>query len=129
MIAQGARGVIDFNQPSTKVQCIDWAHHDASSTTVTPIIVHLKQVSSGRHEPHEGVLVHGFHGFLRGIRSSGPDGVWFPEENDAYAYTPWFPLEDGDVTAGSEDVEERMSHRRRHWNVWRIWSIMFWIKY
>ena len=120
--------MVHFHQPSTKVQCIDWAHHDASSTTVTPIIVHLKQVSSGRHEPHEGVLVDGFHGILRGERSSGHDDVWFPKENVVYAQTPSFPLEDGNVTSRSEDVEERISYRRRHWKVWRMWSIMFWVK-
>lgn len=64
MITQGARGMIDFHQPPVKVQCIDWAHHDASSTAVASIVVHLEQVSSGRHEHHEGVLVHGFHGML-----------------------------------------------------------------
>ena len=64
MITQGARGMIDFHQPPVKVQCIDRAHHDASSTAVASIVVHLEQVSSGRHEHHEGVLVHGFHGML-----------------------------------------------------------------
>ena len=106
--------MIDFNQPSTKVQCIDWAHHNASSTTVAPIVVHLEQMSSGRHDSHEGVLVHGFHGILSGKRSNGYVGFWFPKENDAYAQTPLLPLEDGNETTGSEDVEEEMSHRRRH---------------
>ena len=101
-----------------EIECIDGTHHDASSTAVAPVIVHLKQVSSGRHEHHEGVLVHGFHGILRGEGSSGLGGVWFPEESGACAQTPLFPLEDGNVTAGSEDVEVRMSYRRRHWNVW-----------
>ena len=47
-----------------EIECIDGTHHDASSTTVAPVIVHLEQVSNGRHEHHEGVLVHGFHGML-----------------------------------------------------------------
>ena len=114
MIAQSARGMVHFHQPSTKVQCIDWTHHDASSTAVASIIVHLEQVSNGRHDSHEGVLVHGFHGMLHDECSSGYADVWFPKENDAYAQTPLFPLEDGNVMTGSEDVVGRMSYRRRH---------------
>ena len=64
MIAQGARGMIDFHQPSTKVQCINWAYHDASGTAVASVVVHLEQVSSGRHDSDEGVLVHGVYGIL-----------------------------------------------------------------
>ena len=128
MVAQSARGVIDFNQPSMKIQCVYGTHHDAGSTAVASIVVHLEQVSSGRHEHHESVLVQGFRGVLHVWSSSGWKNGWFPEESVAYPQTPLFPLEDENVTTGSEDVEERMSYRRRHWNVWRMWSIMFWIK-
>ena len=64
MITQSARGMIHLHQPPMEIERIDWTHHDASSTAVAPILVHLKQVSSGRHEHHEGALVHGFHVLL-----------------------------------------------------------------
>ena len=118
MITQGARGMVHFHQPPMEVECIDGTHHDASSTAVASIVVHLEQVSSGRHEHHESVLVHGFRGMLHVWSSSGWKTGWFPEESDVCSQTPLFPLEDGNVTAGSEDVEVRMSYRRRHWNVW-----------
>ena len=105
MITQRTRGMIHFDQPPLQIQCIDRTHHDAGSTAVTPIIVHLEQVSNGRHEHHEGVLVHGFHGMLLGFSSSGWKNGWFPKENDVCTQTPLFPLEDGNVATGSEDVE------------------------
>tara|TARA_B100000900_G_scaffold146288_1_gene123973 strand:- start:2614 stop:2850 length:237 start_codon:yes stop_codon:yes gene_type:complete len=78
MVAQGACGMIHFNQPTMKPKSINRTRHNAGSTTVTPVFVHLEQMSSGWHEYREGVLVHGCLGGFCNIFSNGWMLVLFP---------------------------------------------------
>lgn len=52
-------------------ESVNWAHHDTGSTTVATVLVHLEQMSSGWHEHHESVLVHGCLGDLPKFLSTG----------------------------------------------------------
>tara|TARA_B100000459_G_scaffold83808_1_gene46950 strand:+ start:2088 stop:2303 length:216 start_codon:yes stop_codon:yes gene_type:complete len=71
MIAQGASGMINFNQPTVKPKRIDRTHHDAGGTTVATVVVHLEQMSSRWHERHDDVLVHGCLGDFVEFLSNG----------------------------------------------------------
>jgi hypothetical protein len=120
MIAQGAGGMINFNQPTTKPKRIDRTHHDAGGTTVATVVVHLEQMSSGWHERHDGVLVHGCLGDLGGFISNGWTLGVIPSEKYGRVDTPSFPLEYRECEQGSEDERRRMTHRRRHWKICRM---------
>ena len=117
MVTQCARGVVDFNQPTSEFQGVNWTNHDACCTTKTPIIVHLEQVSNGRHERHDGVLVHGFLVNPYDLGSIGWNIRRLPKEIAVLNETPTFPLEHKMCSYDSEEVERKMSNRRCHWRI------------